>query len=274
MARLHLLGNIKPSFMILGAQKAGTTSLHDYLAQHDSILSPIEKELHFFDSCKKEKIVHYHQRFPRGILTRKITFESTPRYLYYPETPKRLFEYNPNLKFIVLLREPVSRAFSAWNMYRQMAEKPKMKELFLRHEKICPKEKTFSYFIEKPFPSFFEWIKKEVESIKDGAEFIEPSIVRRGYYKEQILTYFEFFKQEQFLFVDSKKLLLDTSVVLQEIFSFLELDFVSTANMDLSKRHQREYEFTMNEEAKEFLKNHYKKKNKGLEELIGINLSW
>ncbi|WP_162138985.1 sulfotransferase domain-containing protein [Mesoflavibacter zeaxanthinifaciens] len=261
--------------MILGAQKSGTTALHDYIAQHPKIISPQKKELHFFDSCKTKNIKDYHLNFPYKKFSLKTSFESTPRYLYYPETAKKIKDYNSKLKFIIVLRDPIKRAYSAWNMYKQMIEQPSLKTFFIENEKQCPKEKLSTYFVKNEFPSFYDWINFEINlSEQEQKDIIEPSIVRRGYYKEQIENYFKYFNKNQFLFIDTSELLNNRNKVLNEVFNFLDLNPIDLNQLDLSEKHKREYSETIDEISKSLLKKHYSIKNKGLEHLINKKMSW
>ncbi|MDX1774896.1 sulfotransferase domain-containing protein [Oceanihabitans sediminis] len=261
--------------MIIGVQKGGTTSLHKYLLQHPNILGPKEKELHFFDSCKRESIMEYHKNFPFKLISNKVTFESTPRYLYYPNTAEKLLKYNSDLKFIIVLRDPVKRAYSAWNMYMQMLENPRMRHFFLENEKKCAKEQFYTFFIKNNITSFYEWVQFEIDLTQNElSEIIEPSIVRRGYYKSQIKHYFNYFERSQFHFVDSTELLKNTSKELEEICSFLEIKKIDYCELNLDVSHKREYKKSLDVLSKKLLEDHYKVKNKGLEELIGKKMSW
>ena len=65
------IGRLKPEFIILGVQKGGTTSLHDYVSQHKDIIPPKSKELHFFDSNKTLNLNTYHENFPFGVFLEK-----------------------------------------------------------------------------------------------------------------------------------------------------------------------------------------------------------
>ena len=110
----HLL----PDYLIIGAQKCGTGSLYRYLNQHPRIKSGITKEVRFFDKYYNRGINWYRVFFPfKDLLGRKyLTGDATPRYLDHPHAPKRVKEIIPNVKFIVLLRNPIDRAYSMYNM--------------------------------------------------------------------------------------------------------------------------------------------------------------
>jgi hypothetical protein len=95
----------KPTFLILGAQKAGTTSLFSILNQHSLIKSSLKKEVHYFDDdnwYNKSKISDYHLFFPLKYKTKRNTqiFEASPSYLIHPKVAERLFKYNQNLSLL------------------------------------------------------------------------------------------------------------------------------------------------------------------------------
>src|SRR5579863_6754349 len=118
-SRIRLL----PDFMIIGTQKGGTTSLYNYLIDHPNISSIFKKEPHFFDFNFYKGVSWYRAHFPsllekyyseRVHGQKFITGEASPYYLYHPLVPQRIKETMPTAytKFIVLLRNPIDRAYS------------------------------------------------------------------------------------------------------------------------------------------------------------------
>src|SRR6266850_2345695 len=108
-------------FILAGAQKAGTTALHYLLSKHPNITMGDQQEMHFFDDDEKfAGGVDYdllHRHFPR-IGRSTIAGECTPSYLYWKPAAERIWQYNPKIKLLVLLRNPIDRAFAQWNMQR------------------------------------------------------------------------------------------------------------------------------------------------------------
>jgi Sulfotransferase domain len=102
--------------IILGGAKCGTTSLYFYLIQHPKILPSIKKELFFFNKFHKTT-EWYRKQFPEIIGEEEITGEGTPIYFVHPQVARRIFDYNPKIKLIVLLRNPVDRAYSQYNHF-------------------------------------------------------------------------------------------------------------------------------------------------------------
>lgn len=114
---------MRVGFLVVGAQKAGTTALHEFLAAHPEIGMPSIKELHWFDDDANfgpgasERA--YHARFPArpGI---RIFGEVTPAYCWVPAAALRIQRYAPGMKLVMLLRDPIERAFSHYRMVRDV----------------------------------------------------------------------------------------------------------------------------------------------------------
>ena len=115
------------NFVVAGVQKAGTTAIHDFLAQNGEIALLRDQALHFFD---KEE--HFRGEPNYGILHGnfdpgrrwRVAGEVTADYLYYPRALERIAAYNPQIKLIISLRHPTERAFSQWNMRREKGQEP------------------------------------------------------------------------------------------------------------------------------------------------------
>ena len=107
------------SFLICGVQKAGTSALDRYLRQHPQLFLPDEKELHFFDnetlSWPDPDLEDLHNHFSQATPP-QLCGEATPITMYWDAAPERVWRYNPAMKLVVLLRDPVARAYSHWAM--------------------------------------------------------------------------------------------------------------------------------------------------------------
>lgn len=107
-------------FLVVGAEKAGTTAMFSYLKRVPGVYIPLPKELNFFDRAAwgdGTNFSHLHRWFvlaPKGA----ILGEATPTYLMNPECFPRIRSYNPDMRIIAILRSPIRRAFSAWNFRR------------------------------------------------------------------------------------------------------------------------------------------------------------
>lgn len=108
-------------FVIIGAEKAGTTALYSYFRRVQDIYIPFNKELNFFDRDWRYGDGTDFSSLHRWFLpasARSVIGEATPTYLMNPHCFERIYKYNPEIKIIALLRCPIRRAFSAWNYRR------------------------------------------------------------------------------------------------------------------------------------------------------------
>jgi hypothetical protein len=114
-------------FILAGAQKSGTTALHYFLAKHPNITMGDQQEIHFFDDdAMFAATVDYeqlHKHYPL-VASSAIAGDCSPSYIYYEPAAERIWEYNPKIKLLVLLRNPVERAFAHWNMQRFKGREP------------------------------------------------------------------------------------------------------------------------------------------------------
>jgi hypothetical protein len=192
----------KLHFLVAGAQKSGTTALNYYLKRHPRIALPIKKELHFFDNDElfgggKVSYQSLHEMF-RPARAGTIAGENTPVYLYWRSALPRIRDYNPEMKFIVILRNPIDRAFSHWNMQRARG-------------------------IE-PF-DFLDAIEAEPRRIAESApaQLRKLSYVDRGRYAEQLERAFRLFPREQFLIIKYERFRRRQREVVEDDFRFLSL---------------------------------------------------
>jgi hypothetical protein len=180
-------------FLIIGAQRSGTTTLHAYLRNHPDVCMGERKELHFFDDRDGSFSTDYrgyHARFHAR--PGQLRGESTPIYLYWREAMPRIREYGPGLKLVAILRNPIERAFSHWNM-----ERSKQRETLAFWEAITQEGKRF-----------------------DGQHRIY-SYVDRGRYPGQLRHLWEHFPQRQTLILRTDDLASDPQASLGALWTFL-----------------------------------------------------
>lgn len=258
LAAVSLGYHSKPNCVIIGAQKAGTSGLFYTLKQHPYCESSYQKELHFFDreNYSKKDLNDYYIKFPLPHnLNRKnkVIYEATPSYLYHPETPKRLFQFDPDLKLIVCLRNPAERALSAWNMYHNFFKNhPQLKRLYDQR-------------------SFFEAINDEIKNI-DDVNFNQPSYVKRGIYYYQIENYYKFFSKEQILILKYENLKNSYKDSMKEICSFLKISFEVPKRV--TSNVGTKYDLKNFKESLELLTQFFKPHNRKLFDLIGKDYPW
>ena len=118
--RFHLGERRRIDFLIAGTQKGGTTALDAYLRNHPEICMASVKEAHFFDNeryfqPKQSNYHEYHSLF-KPQRSHRILGEATPIYMYWKSAPARIRQYNSRMKIIIILRNPIERAYSHWYM--------------------------------------------------------------------------------------------------------------------------------------------------------------
>ena len=236
-------------FILAGAQKSGTTALHYFLSRHPDIAMGDQQEIHFFDNdelfISEPDYEQLHKHYPLLALS-KIAGDCTPSYMYHEPAAERIFKYNPKIKFLVLLRNPVDRAFAHWNMQR-----------FRNREPL----------------DFFDAVREEQTRIA-GAPATEArrfAYVERGFYGRQLERVFKFFPREQVKVVKFEDFKANQRETVGSILSFLGCKPLrSIRNKD---RNIVPYERAMNWEERVFLYNLFAEDIAKVEQLLGWNCS-
>jgi hypothetical protein len=250
----------KPSFIIIGAQKAGTTAMFRILRQHPQIVAPGKKEPHFFDGMRirYEDFVTYHEIFPLPYQLNpdRLTYEASPSYFYNPDCPERIYRYSPRIRLIAILREPISRAFSAWNMYKSFTHS------------INPYLRLFA-----DHRSFEEAIMQEVAELeKTDWKTDKFSYIKRGMYIEQLEKYLQYFSRDSLLILEHSHLVRDPQAVFASVFRFLQIDdkvAISTPHCNVNK-----YDNEIPLKARDVLKSVFKSYNERLFSLLEMQYDW
>lgn len=266
-----------PGFIIIGAQKSGTTALHYYLSQHPTLQSSNKKEVRFFlGNLYYNGINYYQKEFPAKI-RQKLYFESTPEYLSAPEVPKRIHSFNPQIKLIIILRNPIKRAYSAWNMFKEFHESETKSSLINLVNEISENKKDIDQYISlltsPEYPSFEEWVKNELRKLENN-ETLAPKFVRRGIYHDQIEKYYQFFNKEQILIIEDQELRFDRQKTLDLVTDFINVSRFNFHELELNENNIRNYQEPISEETKNLLVNFYKPYNEKLFQLIGKKYDW
>lgn len=196
-----------PRFLGIGAQKAGTTTLHHLLATHPQICVPTEKELHYFTLHADRGVEWYAGHFAAA-RPDQICGDITPYYLFHPEAPRRIRDLLPKVKLVVLLRDPVERALSGYfHAHRLGLESLPIEEAFAREE-----ERLAGAAAELVAPG--------------GRHFShqEHSYLARSRYDEQLARYSDLFSPDQLLVLRSEDLFTEPSAAWRQLLAFLELE--------------------------------------------------
>ncbi len=209
--------HVLPDFYLIGAQKCGTSALYDYLVQHPSIHPCTTKEPRFFDKYFKRGINWYKTCFPltfqKNIETKLfhrkfLTGEATERYLEHPHVSKRIKGITPDAKFIVMLRNPIDRAYSHYNM----RYKSKKEELSFEDAIESEKDRTQN--------EYKKMLKNENYYSKD---YFHHSYLERGIYVEKLKRWMEVFPKEQFLIIQSEEFFKDPNKIYNQVLRFLDM---------------------------------------------------
>jgi hypothetical protein len=248
----------KPSFIIIGAQKAGTSALFFILRQHPQIVASSVKEIHFFNGLKYGNFLTYHSMFPLPyrLGLDGITFEASPNYLCRPECPERIYDYAPDMRLIAILRDPVARAYSAWNMYRGFSHSsnPSFRKL--------AEGRTFEAAITE-----------DINMIEQAEDSNSPcTYVRRGIYVEQLQRYFRYFARDALLILDYHDFLHTPDTCLASVCRFLKID--ETFKFRIECRNVSNYESDIPKAAADLLHSFYAPHNESLFQLLGREFKW
>ncbi len=199
--------------MVAGAQKSGTRALRHFLAQHPDIgLSREERpEPHFFDSVEgspgqlmtPETYQKYHDLFTPEALS-KVTGDITPRYLYDTGSLARIRAYNSAMKIVVLLRNPIDRAYSQWNM-----------------EVARGRERR----------AFLPALMHEWRVYHTTGQHAIYSYVQRGFYDGQIARLQSLFPPDQYLVLRTENLRDNHNETMRKVFAFLEVSATENSNV-------------------------------------------
>ena len=209
-----------PNFLIIGAAKAGTTSLYEYLKMHPQVYMSPRKETRFFAVYQENlnfqgpgDLTRYY--FVKDLETYRALFdgvtdeiaigEASPWYLYLPKAAERIKQHIPNVKLIAILREPVARAYSHfWHSIRENIE---------------------------PITDFSQAMAAETERIENNWSQ-HWHYRQRGFYYAQLKYYYDLFKPEQIKVCLYDDLVSDPITLMQDIYRFLGVDDTFIPNTD------------------------------------------
>ena len=223
---------ILPTFIIAGATRSGTTSLYEYLENHPNVLPPMKKETVFFNYAYHKNPKWYRLYFPtinekleQNQRSEKffISGEATPTYIIDPRVPNRISKILPDIKLIILLRNPIDRALSHYHhnvllgieklSFEQSIEneESRIKSSYekLKQEKSNYNEHSISYFLKM--------LRFEPEN------YFKFSYLRTGHYFEHLKNWFDVFSKEQIMIIKSEDFFEDPKIVFKQVQEFLDL---------------------------------------------------
>jgi hypothetical protein len=189
-----------PSFLIIGAQKSGTTTLLDALGHHPGVFAPPD-ELHFFSHRWDRGLPWYEAQFSPTQADDRVIGEKSPSYLSHPDAPGRIAGTLPAARLVVLLRDPVQRAYSHYWHNRRLDKEPL---------------------------SFADAVAAEDGRVTDPHTAALYGYVGSGLYVEQLRRYVPHFAPHQLLVELFDDLRIDPGSVLGRVCEFIEVDDPTT----------------------------------------------
>ena len=255
---------VVPDFIIIGAQRAGTTSLYNYLIAHPSVVAPFMKEVHFFDVNFDKGLTWYRAHFPNYLhkylvqvqRRRCVTGEASPYYLFHPHVPRRISEVLPQAKLIVLLRNPIDRAYSHYH-----------------HEVRSGREQRS---FEAAIAQESEWLQDEIARMVADEHYQSHNhqcctYVSRGIYIDQLQRWMNYFSQEQMLILKSEDVNKNSPAAMSRVLAFLDLP-------KWELKHYRKYHSypypTMEPNTRAYLTSYFAPFNRRLYEFLGADFGW
>ena len=279
----RVIGNTKilPSFLVIGAQRAGTTTLFDQLLRHPDIQGPVKsrgeltwarKEIHFFDERFLLGVNWYRSFFPLTISRRRarasggdiVAGESTPYYVFHPLVPERVAATIPEVRLIAILRDPVERAYSHYQMMCRSKREDLSFEEALEAE---PGRLASEAELEAGTTRF----RIGTGERRKHFHHRHHAYFARGLYAEQLERWLARFPREQLLVLAIE----DLSARHAETMSHV-LDFLGVRPFELGEEkvaNRASYE-PMRADTRAELERRYAEPNARLVELLGRDFEW
>jgi hypothetical protein len=256
---------VLPDYIIIGAQKCGTSSLYRYLNEHPSIAPAAGKEVHYFDWHYSRGPSWYRAHFPTALTRemfrartgrRLVTGEASPYYLFHPHAPARVKALLPSVKLIALLRDPVERALSAY------------------HHQVRAGTESLSFadaMDQEPARLAAEIERLEADQTYKSAAHRRFSYLSRGIYVDQLAAWLRVFPREQLLIIRSEDFFEQPAATVGQVLEFLGLPPADSSGF--RRFNVGEYD-GMDPAVKARLTKYFAPHNQRLYDLLGRDLGW
>ena len=253
-----------PDFLVIGAKRCGTTSLYQHLSEHPCISRSPRDNIGFFNENYHLGINWYKSLFPTIFYKKKMEsknkhclfFDVTSTYMEEELTAKNVYEVNPNQKIIVILRNPVDRAYS--------------------HYHVNVKEKSEKRSFEDAVFEEMNRIKSEriIQNKNKNLRVFTPNNIhylKKGFYALQLKSWFKIFPREQILVLSTEEFQEDQNLIYKKIF-----DFLNIPNMKIKSTEKMEKgNYThMKHDTRNLLLDYFRQCNHELFELINSEFDW
>ncbi|MFN2383329.1 MAG: sulfotransferase domain-containing protein [Gemmatimonadota bacterium] len=256
---------VLPDFLILGGQKCGTTALHAYLLEHPCIAGGLRKEVQYFTLHYARGEAWYRAQFPTRWVSRRparrcgrplVVGDASPYYLFHPLAPLRAARLLPTARLIVLLRDPVERAYSHY------------------HHEVRKGRETLTF--EEAIRREPERLAGQADQLRSGdlavsAPHQRHSYLGRGLYVDQLHHWLAVFPREQLLILDSAALERETAAVVGRVLDFLG---VQDAPLQTTRRHGTGQYAPMAPETRAALRAHFAPYNRRLRDELLVDFGW
>ena len=253
-----------PDFLVIGAKRCGTTSLYQHLSEHPCISRSPRDNIGFFNENYHLGINWYKSLFPTVFYKKKMEsknkqclfFDVTSTYMEEELTAKNVYEVNPNQKIIVILRNPVDRAYS--------------------HYHVNVKEKSEKRSFEDAIFEEMNRIKSEriIQNKNKNLRVFTPNNIhylKKGFYALQLKSWFKIFPREQILVLSTEEFQEDQNLIYKKIFDFLNIPNMKIKSIE--KMEKGNY-IPMKHDTRNLLLDYFRQCNHELFELINSEFDW
>ena len=259
-----LTGSIRvlPDFLVIGAKRCGTTSLFYHLPEHPCISKSPHDNMGFFNDNFHLGVNWYKSFFPTIFTRNKIksefgnflAFDVTTTYMEEESTANNVYQIKPNMKIIVILRNPVDRAYSQYHLnLREKAEKRSFEDAMEENMNELNKESYERYEIKPKF---------SVE---------ENNYLKKGLYAQQLRHWLNIFPMESMLILSTEEFESNQQVIYNKIFEFLNISQFEVKNTE--KMEKGNYP-QMKSETRSLLLDYFRSHNNELFKLINKKFDW
>lgn len=255
-----------PSFILVGAQRAGTTSLFRALMSHPLIYSAnYHKGVNYFDVNYERGLSWYQGHFPtvaslrrrtRGASGEPITFEASGYYMFHPCAAERLARHLPDVKILAMLRDPVERAYSAHKHELARGYETEQFERALEMEDERLAGQVERMLADPGYQSF---------------SHRHHAYLRRGQYAEQLSRLGRFFGEDRIHVIESESFFQEPEETYGRVLDFLELPTVMPGRFD---RWNGRPSAPMSAATRARLRSHFSSHDASLAEMLGREPAW
>jgi hypothetical protein len=308
-AFMLLKGKPKPDFMLIGAAKSGTTSFASYIGSHPQVKEPPYKEPNYW-TWKMPTTKHYQELFVNAEslvapgAEQEIAGDYTADLILHPTAPRRVRGSLPNIKIIVLLRNPIDRAYSHYIMSKRsgreefqsftdivIKEIDEIPPLLDSHRRafLDPHPRTRQHFLMPDGSPIIttkhdeNWSPKVLASREDMMFYYYTSCVFRSIYYDQLWRWLQLYPSEQFMIIQSEKFFSDPKKIMTKVSDFLNLNSFEFDTGELNRswgggasddfEKSGDY-ISMSSETRSLLSDFFKPFNESLYSLIGERFDW